>query len=1841
MTFIAIIFSAIASAQNISTIAGTGVAGNTGDGGPATAATLDQPTSVAADGSGNIYIASGNVIRKINTSGTISTIAGIGAAGYSGDGGPATAARLNNPMGLALDALGNLYFADRFNNRVRVVSTSGIIATILGNGAYTSTGDGGLATAATCGWPADVAIDAAGNIFIADEGGERIRKIDVGGIINTIAGSGCMGCGAFSGDGGPAALARFDAPVGIAVDGPGNVYISDYYNNRIRFINTSSIMNTYVGTGAGVYGGDGGPAAAAMVHNTWAVRTDAAGNLYIADQANNRIRMVNSSGVITTIAGDGTAGYGGDGGPATAAKINQPTAAVTDADGNIYIADFANNVVRKINMCTPPIAAPITGLSTVCQGAGTTLSDITPGGVWLSTNTAVATISAGGVVTGISGGTTTISYTVTNTCGTATATFAMTVNPLPVVAPIAGSSSVCPTESILLTDATPGGVWSSSSAAIATVDGTGMVTGVASGIVNISYSVTNSCGTTSSIKNVSVGGTSIVITIAGSSTAGYTGDGGPASAALLDQPGGMAIDATGNIYFADDQHHVVRKIDVSGIITTIAGTGTIGYSGDGGAATSAMLSLPKDVAVDAAGNVYIADYFNKRIRKVTPAGLISTVAGNGGSGYGGDGVMATATTVFNPYGIAVDGAGNLYISDYGNQRIRKVNTTGIISTIAGTGTIGSLGDGGPATNARINNPHGLTVDAAGNVYFADYANHRIRKINTSGIITLFAGGLGSGYSGDGGPATAARVFNPTSVRLDALGNVFIADYVNGRIRKVDPSGIITSISGTIGGSGYSGDGGPATAARFAGAIGCSIDASGNVYISDEGNNRIRKVFPGLAPVAAITGTATVCTGGNTTLSCATVGGVWSSSASGIATVAASGVVTGVAPGTATISYSVTSGCGTNAASIVVTVSNLPVAGTLTGVAVVCQGGTGALSVLGGDAGGAWSSSIPANATVNAVSGVFTGIAAGTTVISYTVTNACSSMSAIATISVNPAPNAGSISGTATVCPAATTNLTITGGDAGGVWSSVTTSIATINPSTGIVTGVAPGTTLISYTAANSCGTASATRVVTVNAPPTGGTITGSTPVCPAGSITLSNSTATPGGAWTSVTPAVATINSSTGLATGVTTGTTLISYTVTNACGTASATTVVTVNLLPNAGTVTGTATVCVGATTFFSNAVSGGVWTSSTPARATVDATGLVTGISPGTATISYSVTNSCGTAAATRVVTVNSIPAIGGITGTASVCQGLTTTLSNATAGGAWTSSDVATATIGATGIVSGIASGTSVISYGVTNSCGTNYATRVVTVNSLPAPIAGPDNLCAGGTITLTDATPGGNWSRSNTNVTIGAASGIVNGITAGTTIITYTLPTSCLITATITVNALPTSLAVTGGGNYCASGTGVNIGLINSETGINYQLYLGATTAGGMLSGTGTALDFGLITAAGTYTVLATNPTTGCSGPMGGSATVVIVPNVVPAVSIAPSFSGPATCNGTLVTFTATPVNGGTSPTYQWYVNGVMAGTAANNYSYTPVNGDVVSVTLTPGAICVSPATAGSTYTVSVLPMAMPSVSIAVSPGNPVCKGTLTTFSASPVNGGAAPTYLWTKNGINVATGPTHSYIPDDGDIVAVKLTSNYLCRLADFATGTPVTMSVQSGAPAPSIAITAVPSTIIAPGMTVTLTAVATGGTATKLLQWYVNGIAIAGATGTIYTSNTFSNEDIVTVRVANNDVCAKSQLGSVKIYVQGLGINEPKLQHAGISIYPDPNSGEFVVKTSTVNTTDGFASVMITNTLGQVVYLNKVAVKNGEIDTQVNLSNTLANGMYLLHITAADMQQVARFVISR
>lgn len=600
-----------------------------------------------------------------------------------------------------MDVYGNLYIVDTGNHRIRRVDANGIITTVVGNSnAYADwggySGDGVPAVEAQINSPRDVAVDGKGNLYIPDTYNNRIRKVDTDGIITTVAGNGTQG---FSGDGGPAISAQLNLPHSVAVDGAGNLYISDHGNDRIRMIDRDGNITTVAGTGSAGFSGEGELATDVQINHPADIILDGSGNLYIADFGNHRVRKVDSDNKITTVAGSDYVGYAGDEGAATSAQLNYPQGVALDGAGNLYIADYSNKRLRKVD--------------------------------------------SGGTIT----------------------------------------------------------------------------------------------------------------TVAGNGSKGYSDDGGAAMAAQLYYPAGVAVDRLGNLYIASLDNQRIHKVDSSGIITTVAGNGSIGYSDDGGLATAARLNYPLYLGLDGTGNLYFADSDNNRIRKVDSNGVITTVAGTGSRGFSGDGGAATSAQLDIPAGVALDGSGNLYIADHDNHRIRKVAPNGIITTVAGTGSGGYSGDGGMATVAELFYPKGLAADKAGNLYIADSYNNRVRKVDTNGIITTVAGnggvGAGSGgFSGDGGIATNAQLDYPNDVTVDVWGNLYIVDYVNHRIRKVDANGIITTVAGYgavgYGSGGYAGDGGAATSAHLNYPRGVAVDRAGNLYIADSGNHRIRKVNLGIS-----------------------------------------------------------------------------------------------------------------------------------------------------------------------------------------------------------------------------------------------------------------------------------------------------------------------------------------------------------------------------------------------------------------------------------------------------------------------------------------------------------------------------------------------------------------------------------------------------------------------------------------------------------------------------------------------------------------------------------------------------------------------------------------------------------------------------------------------------------------------------------------------------------------------------------------------------------------------------------------------------------------------------------
>ena len=630
--------------------AGSGESGFSGDGGPAIKANFKTPAGLAFDPEGNLYIADreNHRIRKIDTSGNISTFAGIGEAGFSGDDGPAVKARLSLPSGVAIDKKGNLYISDRSNDRIRVVDKKGVIRTYAGSGVAGFQGDAGPALKAQLDKPFGIALDEAENLYIADRNNNRVRKVSPEGIITTVAGDGGF---FFMGDNGPAYRASVAAPTGVAVDKKGNLYIADRNNNRIRLVDKLGMIRTVAGTGQQDYNGESETARETNLYLPFGLTVDSNDNLLVIDRSHYRIRRIDpKSGKVETVAGNGLKLFAGDGGPATGATLSFPHGMFVDKDDNLIFSDKGHYRIRKI---TPE------GIISTFGGNGTR------GNVGHNIPVLEANV-----------------YNITT----------LVQNP-------AGDIFM----------SSPSGFVS----IIRRVDTKGVVH---------DYIDTSSERYLESISK--------------SKHKGLVQTG---AVATITQFSDIVFDPKGNLFISDRLNHQIRKIDLKGNISTIAGVGDSDYYGDGGPALEAAFRDPNALASDKQGNIYIAESANNRIRKIDTKGIVTTVAGNGEHADSGDGGPALKAAIRSMDDIAISPEGELHILGTNTHKVRKITQDGKIVTVAGKGYAGFFGDDGPATKAMLKNPAAISFDSKGNLYIADMGNNRIRKVDKKGIITTFAG----------------------------------------------------------------------------------------------------------------------------------------------------------------------------------------------------------------------------------------------------------------------------------------------------------------------------------------------------------------------------------------------------------------------------------------------------------------------------------------------------------------------------------------------------------------------------------------------------------------------------------------------------------------------------------------------------------------------------------------------------------------------------------------------------------------------------------------------------------------------------------------------------------------------------------------------------------------------------------------------------------------------------------------------------------------------------------------------------------------------------------------------
>jgi hypothetical protein len=752
-----------------------------------------------------------------NIAGLITTVAGDGpssnvfSGSYGGDHGQATNASLNAPWGLALDASNNLYIADWQNSRIRKVAANGIITTLAGTNTTNYSGDGKQAANAGLNYPRGVCVDSLGDVFICDSGNNRIRKVATNGVINTIAGGGTNGLG----DGGAATNATLNGPTAAAVDTLRNLFIADSSNNRIRKVGTNGFITTVAGGGTNV-AASGVVATNADIPNPVGIAIDLFGNLFVSfANTNSRggVLEVGTNGIVTLLA---TNGFYSE-------FLTNASGLAVDESGDLLIAipneDLVLEGARNAGMLPQPVAGILAAGGFFGDGGPATSAELlNPYGV--------AVDAAGDVF---------IADTYNNR-----------IRKVAALGPVFSVADVTATNAgnYDVVVSSPSGSVTSTVAFLSVGYPPGVTNQTASETAPIGSSVTLGATATGAgpfLYQWQFNGTNLPIlihTVAGNGQDAESGDGEQATNAAL-YAGGVGVDNLGGFFIADSANDRVREVNSNGVITTVAGDGTNGFSGDGSAATNAWLNNPVAVAVDGSGNLYIADEGNNRIRLVGTNGVISTDAGNGTNAYSGDGQPATNASLSNPKGVAVDALGNLYIADEGNNRIRQVGTNGVINTIAGNGANGFSGDGGAASNASLSNPAGVAVDGLGNVFIADSGNKRIRKISIDGIIVTVAGNGDAGYYGDGGPATSAFFESPASVAVDAFGNVYIADGTE-HVRKVNTNGIISTVAGNAG-LGFSGDGGPPDDSMLGEVYGLATDISGDLFIADTGNYRIREI----------------------------------------------------------------------------------------------------------------------------------------------------------------------------------------------------------------------------------------------------------------------------------------------------------------------------------------------------------------------------------------------------------------------------------------------------------------------------------------------------------------------------------------------------------------------------------------------------------------------------------------------------------------------------------------------------------------------------------------------------------------------------------------------------------------------------------------------------------------------------------------------------------------------------------------------------------------------------------------------------------------------------------------
>ena len=1395
-----------------------------------------------------------------------------------------------------------------------------------------------------------------------------------------------------------------------------------------------------------------------------------------------------------------------------------------------YTLGTGCSTTLAVGVYNGPLA--IAGATSVCPGTTTALTNPMWGGVWSSTNTAVATIGTDGVVTGVAPGSINVSYTLAAGCSTY---MPMAVNPLP--AAITGSNNVCAGgATIVLSSLTSGGTWSSNNTVQATAGAaSGIITGGVAGNPIIRYTLPTGCSVSMPITvnplPSAISGSSAVC-IGSSTTLTNTG---------------------GGTWSSSD-------ISTATVNTT---TGVV----SGMAAGMALISyyLP------------VTGCFIAKPVTVNALPLINTVTGGGGYCPASTGVHiglngsqnAVNYSLYNGTTLVTTMPGSTSSIDFGlftgvgNYTVMASNTfTGCSNTMSGS------------ANVFVNPlPHAYLLSGGGAYCSGGNGVHVVTNGSEVGTsYQLYVGGspvglplIGDGSNLDFGLQTAAGHYSAIATNQTTLCNNNLGGGADVIINATPTA------YNVMGGGNY-----------------CLGGAGRDISLDGSQAGFEYKLYNGTTLIGTLTGIASTIDFGNQTLS-------------GNYTITGKNLVTG---------------CMSNmSGSANINIDPLPTGYNLNGGGNYCAGGTG--THIGMDhtvVGTNYQLMMTGGSALTTVAGTSAGIdfgmytAAGNySVLATIAATGCSVlMPNTVNVGINPLPIIQTIRGGGSYCNGSIgVEVALDGSETGKTYqlylggSPVGANIPGNGGRLSFGMQTAAGVyTARAYNPATACMRyMSGSVTVTINPNPTTYNVTGGGSYCDG-----------TGGAAIMLSGSQSAIN-----------------YQIINSGGTVSA-------MVPGSG---------AGGSFNLGNQTIASVYS--------VKAVNPATGCS--------SIMNG------SVPVAVLPLPAQYTVNGGGTICSGdagLPVSLLTSNTGYSYqlqlngTNTGAALLGTGST-IDFGTQTGNGIYSIiGTNNStgCHTTMANTVnLTVNPLPSmyTVTGGGSFCAG--------EPGADVRLSGSNV-----SGVSYQLWNGTVLVSTMPATGAAIdfgyqtvtgnytvkatsshgcinmmasSAAVTANPLPVVYTVTGGGNYCEGGTGVHIGLTGSQIFVNYQVSGTSGIVGGFWAGTGAALDLGAYTGAGAYYVRATDTLTHCSSNMTGSTTVIINPSVVPSVAIT-SGTG-AVCEGSVANYTAAAVNGGVSPHYEWFVGGTSVGYGAT-YSYVPTNLDNVKVVLTSDALCASPAVVTRTIVATVNPNETPTIVVSANTGATVCPGTSVTYSAATTFGGTTPGYAWKKDGATVSTSPTYTYVPAQGDAISCALTSNFTCRTETFVLSNSVVMAIDAPA-VPEFNISGANGTIVV-GHSATLSANLTNSAPNVTYQWYVNGAMVAGENNATFTSDKFVNGDNVCCTIVSHNDCGSSEGVShcATVRVANVGVAQVASIN-DLSIVPNPNKGIFTIKGSVGSSVDATVTLEITNMLGQVVYSNKVTAAGGNISEQVQLSNSVAPGMYLLNVRSGSETSVFHFVV--